>query len=265
MPPSQAPAGGERQRRQEILGLVRREGFVSIEALAQRFAVTPQTARRDVNALCAQNLLRRHHGGAGLPSTVQNLDYPVRQVLNLAAKQRIARLVAQSIPNDASLFINLGTTTEEVAKALLNHRGLRVITNNLNVAALLAGKPDFQVIVAGGLVRTHDRGIVGEATVDLIGQFKVDIGIIGISGIDQDGTLLDYDWREVRVAQKIMANSRRVFLVADQAKFGRSAMVRLGDIAGVDALFTDDEPPASIRELLQAADRRLFVAGPDDA
>jgi DeoR family transcriptional regulator, glycerol-3-phosphate regulon repressor len=252
------------ERRAEILELVRREGFVSIDALSQHFAVTQQTIRRDINALCREARLRRYHGGAGLPSSVENLAYPARQVLNLAAKRRIGEALARHIPDESSLFINLGTTTEEVAKALLRHKDLRVITNNLNVAAILAGKEDFQVIIAGGLVRPHDRGIVGEAAIDLIGQFKVDIGIIGISGIDLDGTLLDYDYREVRVAQAIVRNSRQVFLGADSSKFGRSAMVRMGNLSDVDALFTDLEPPSPIRDLLRANDRQLIVAEIED-
>ena len=249
----------EEARRERIVDLVRRQGFVTIETLAQRFEVTPQTIRRDINALCAKTLLRRYHGGAGLPSSVENIAYPARQVLHLEEKRRIARLVAEHIPDEASLFINIGTTTEEVAKALLDHQRLRVITNNLNVAAMLAGKADFQVIVAGGTVRPRDRGIVGEATIDLIRQFKVDYGIIGISGIDLDGTLLDFDYQEVRVAQAIIDSSRKVYLAADHSKFGRSALVRLGSLARVDALFTDAEPPAPIRELMEVEGRQLFV------
>ena len=99
------------------------------------------------------------------------------------------------------------------------------------------------MIVAGGVVRARDRGIVGEATIDLIRQFRVDFGVIGISGIDLDGTLLDFDYQEVRVAQAIIANSRQVFLAADHSKFGRNAMVRLGGLDEVDALFTDAPPP----------------------
>ncbi len=121
-----------------------------------------------------------------------------------------------------------------------------MITNNLNVAALLAHKADFQVTVAGGVVRARDRGIVGEAAIDLIRQFRVDFGVIGISGIDLDGTLLDFDYQEVRVAQAIIASSRQVFLAADHTKFGRNAMVRLGGLDDVDALFTDAMPPAPV-------------------
>jgi DeoR family glycerol-3-phosphate regulon repressor len=256
---------GERERRERIVERVRRDGFASNEALAQHFQVTPQTIRRDLAALCAAGRLRRWHGGAGLPSSVENLAYPTRQVLCLAEKRRIAQLVARHIPNAASLFVNIGTTTEEVARALLDHQRLRVITNNLNVAQILAGKEDFEVIVAGGLVRARDRGIVGEATIDLIRQFKVDIGIIGISGIDPDGTLLDYDYREVRVAQAIVANSRRVFLAADRTKFGRNAMVRMGHVKDVDVLFTDAEPPASVATVLREAGGEVLIAEAESA
>ena len=248
------------QRQERIIDLVRERGFVAIEALAEHFAVTPQTIRRDINQLCDLGLMRRYHGGAGLPSSVENLAYQTRQVLNRQEKARIARIVAAAVPDNASLFINIGTTTEEVAKALIDHRGLRVITNNLNVASMLSEKPDFEVIVAGGLVRSRDKGIVGEATLDTIEQFKVDIGIIGISGIDEDGSLLDFDYREVRVAQAIIRNSRSVFLATDHTKFGRNALVRLGHMREIDALFTDRMPSLEMRQILKEADVELHMA-----
>ncbi len=248
------------ERREQILELVRRRGFASIEALSRQFSVTPQTIRRDINGLHEQNLVARYHGGAGIPSSVENLDYTARKIMHLDEKLRIARLVARHIPDNASLFINIGTTTEAVAKALLAHKGLRVITNNLHVATILATRPDFEVIITGGVVRNRDGGIIGEATIDFVNQFHVDYGIVGISGIDVDGTLLDFDYREVRVAQAIIANSRRVFLAADHSKFGRNALVRLGNISQIAALFTERQPPRSIRDLLAGGDVELHVA-----
>jgi DeoR family glycerol-3-phosphate regulon repressor len=249
-----------RERKEQILERARRQGYVAVEALASELGVTPQTIRRDINELCENNLLQRYHGGAGLPSSVENVAYTDRQVMNLAAKQRIARLVAAAIPNRSSLFINIGTTTEAVARALLDHAELRVVTNNLHVAGLLSANPSFEVIITGGVVRARDRGIVGEAALDVIRQFRVDFGIIGISGIDLDGALLDFDYREVRVAQAIIENSRQVLLVADHSKFGRNAMVRLGDISQIDALFTDQAPPPPLAERLAAVGVAVHVA-----
>lgn len=253
----------QNSRQEQILALVRQRGFVSIEALAAHFEVTPQTIRRDINLLCEKELLRRYHGGAGLPSSVENVAYQTRQVRCLEEKRRIAALVAAHIPNDASLFLNVGTTTEEVARALLGHRGLRVITNNLHVINLLSQQDEFEVIVAGGLVSGREQGVVGDATVEFISRFKVDFGIIGIGGIDADGSLLDFDHRDVRVSQAILANSRQTFLVADHTKYGRNAMARVSNLADMDAFFTDEPPPPAIAARIAQAGVRLHVAGPE--
>ena len=248
------------ERHASIVKLVGQRGFMSIDALAQHFNVTPQTIRRDINELSDQDLVSRYHGGAGLPSSVQNIAYQARQVHCLEEKRRIAEAVARHIPDDASLFINIGTTTEEVARALLRHRGLRVITNNLQVASILCENPSVEVIITGGVVRPVDRAIVGEAASDFVSQFRVDFGIIGISGIDADGSLLDFDYREVRVSQAIIENSRQVFLVADHTKFERKPMVRLGDVGMLDAFFTDETPPQSVLDQMEKHDVRLYVA-----
>ena len=123
--------------------------------------------------------------------------------------------------------MNIGTTTEAVARALLKHRNLMVITNNLNVANILATSPNSEVIVAGGILRRADGALVGDVTAEFIGQFKVDYAIIGSAAVDPDGSLLDYDFREVRVAQAIIKNARKSYLVADHTKFKMAAPVRI--------------------------------------
>ncbi|MEO5697758.1 MAG: DeoR/GlpR family DNA-binding transcription regulator [Burkholderiaceae bacterium] len=241
-------------RQSLLLDEVRAHGSVSVDALAERFGVTLQTVRRDVKLLADAGLLARFHGGARVPSsTTENIEYRQRQLLNEPAKKRIARAVAAAVPAGCSLLINIGTTTEAIARELLHHKGLRVITNNLNVAAILSGNPDCEVIVAGGIVRSRDRGIVGEITVDFIQQFKVDIGLIGISGIEADGTLRDFDFREVKVARAIIEHSREVWVAADHSKFHRPAMVELARLDQLDMLFTDLAPPAPFPALLAQA------------
>ena len=241
-------------RQAGVLSTVREQGSVTVEALAERFGVTLQTVRRDVKLLAEAGLLARFHGGVRLPaSTTENIAYRARQALNDDAKRRIARAVAAQVPAGCSLILNIGTTVEAVARELLGHRGLRVITNNLNVAAILSDNPECEVIVAGGLVRQRDRAIIGEATVEFIGQFRVDIGLIGISGIEAAGTLREFDYREVKVAQAIIRASRQVWLVADHSKFNRPAMVELGRLDQVDTLFTDSAPPPAFSALMAEA------------
>ncbi|MFE8072650.1 DeoR/GlpR family transcriptional regulator [Marinobacteraceae bacterium S3BR75-40.1] len=248
------------ERHQAIVELVTQRGFVSIEDLAQHFSVTPQTIRRDINQLDEDNRLRRYHGGAGLPTSTANLAYDDRKIRLLKEKTAIAEAVAERIPNHSSLFINIGTTTETIARALLGHTHLTVITNNLHVASILSSREDFNVIIAGGVVRPRDGGIIGEATVDFIRQFKVDFAVIGISGIDAEGELLDFDYQEVRVAQAIIENSRQVFLAADHSKFGRNAMIRLGNISQATHLFTDRQPPPAIGQIVQEHGVELIVS-----
>ncbi|MCR5866266.1 DeoR/GlpR family DNA-binding transcription regulator [Aquincola sp. J276] len=249
-------------RQEGMLALVKTRGSVSVETLAEHFGVTLQTARRDVRLLCDAGMLARFHGGARVPSsTTENIAYRQRQLLNDDAKRRIARAAAQALPDGCSLILNIGTTTEAIAHELLKRKGLRVITNNLNVAAILSDNPDCEVIVAGGVVRGRDRGIVGEATVDFIRQFKVDIGLIGISAIEDDGTLRDFDYREVKVARAILEHSREVWLAADHSKFNRPAMVELGRLEQVDRLFTDQPPPPPFAHLLAEAGVQCVVAG----
>lgn len=248
-------------RQSDLLDAVRERGVMSVEALAERFGVTLQTVRRDVKLLSEAGLLARYHGGVRVPSsTTENIAHRQREALHADGKQRIARAVAARIPNGSSLLINLGTTTEAIARELLKHQGLRVITNNLNVATILADNRDCEVIVTGGVVRARDRGIVGAAAVDLIRQFKVDIGLIGISGIEADGTLRDYDYREVQVARAIIEHSREVWLAADHSKFNRPAMVELARMDQLDLLFTDAPPPEPYPALLAEAGVQVEVA-----
>ena len=249
-------------RQLRLLEEVRTRQSATVEQLAETLGVTLQTVRRDVQRLAEQGLVRRFHGGVRIPtSSVENLAHTQRETLHADGKARIARAVAEQVPNDCSLILNIGTTTEAIAKALLHHRGLRVITNNLNVAAILCGNPDCEVIVAGGVVRARDRGIVGEAAVDFIRQFKVDIALIGISGIEADGSLRDFDLREAKVAQTIIAQAREVWLAADASKFNRPAMIELGTLSQIDRLFTDAPPPAPFPELLERAGVRCEIAG----
>lgn len=156
------------QRQQALLTRVKRDGHASVEKLAVYFDVTPQTIRRDINQLADASLLQRVHGGASTLSSVENVAYNTRQVMLSNEKTRIAECLALQIPNQASLFISLGTSTEAVAGALLHHTGLRIITNNLNVASMMCDYTDCEVIVAGGIMRPRDKGIIGEATIEFI-------------------------------------------------------------------------------------------------
>src|SRR3546814_2157663 len=138
---------GISSRHERILSLLESRGFVSIGSLAKSFAVSEQTVRRDLNDLERRGLVTRYHGGAGLPPVAGDVDYDKRKRSHAKEKQQIAALVARQIPEGATIFIDIGTTMEAVAEALLNHRRLTVVTNHLTVATILNCKREFQVIL----------------------------------------------------------------------------------------------------------------------
>ncbi|MEM7473116.1 MAG: DeoR/GlpR family DNA-binding transcription regulator [Pseudomonadota bacterium] len=234
-------------RHSDILDIAQNEGRVSVDDLAARLKTSVQTIRKDLAQLAEAGKLDRVHGGAILPSGVTNIGYTERQELNRAAKAAIAKACAADIPDNASVFLNIGTSTEAVARDLLSHRNLMVVTNNMNIAQILAANQTCEVIVAGGILRRSDGGLTGPQTVQIIQAFKFDYAVIGCSGLDQDGDILDFDIAEVGVSQTIIAQSRERFLVADHTKFSRAAPVRIGSLKDITRFYTDAMPAQSIQ------------------
>ncbi len=236
-------------RQREILELARKDGKVTVDGLAMHYDVTVQTIRRDLSDLAESGRLERVHGGAVIPSGVVNIVYDERRRLNEAGKKAIGVRCAQSIPEGASVFLNIGTTTEAVARELLDHENLLVVTNNLNIANILAANHSCEIILAGGILRRADGGIVGGMTVEMVKQFKFDYCVLGCSAIDADGDLLDFDGQEVMVSNTAIQRSRKVMVVADHLKFERTAPLTICTLGDAEVLFTD----AALSDPLQAS------------
>lgn len=248
-----------------IIEIVRSQGYQTIDALAAQCGVKAHTTRRDVNQLCDRGLLRKKHGGVELPPEGENLAYPARQVLNDQAKRRIGELVSHEIPENASLFFGIGTTPAQCALALLDHAGLRVMTNNVNVAVALSRNPSCEITLAGGRMRNLDRDVIAGEAHGFFSRFNADIGIFGVAGVADDGTLLDFSPDEVHMRQSLAQHCRQRFLVLDHSKFGRSATVRGGHITEATAVFTDGPVPPGIAQQLKDAGIRLVVWSDDAA
>ncbi|MCJ2183536.1 DeoR/GlpR family DNA-binding transcription regulator [Novosphingobium sp. 1949] len=250
-------------RRAHILQIARSAGSVSVDDLAERLAVTPQTIRKDLNVLARQALLSRVHGGALVTSGVDNLAYDARRTVASQAKARIGAAAAALIPDGASLFVNIGTTTEAVAANFAHHRNLMVISNNLNVVDTLSSHPAMELVSVGGKVRTSDRAVVGALAMRFIENFRVDYALIGISALDADGSLLDFAIDEVEVSQTIIRNARKVILVADSAKIGRSAPVRVCGMEAIDFFVTDRIADPILRAACERHGVNLIETAPD--
>lgn len=250
-------------RTQAILDLLRAKGTVETENLAARLAVTPQTIRRDLAELCERGLAVRTHGGARRKASTSTVAYEDRRLRNAREKEAIARLVAERIPHGSSIMLNIGTTTEQVAKALVGHRDLVVISNNINVVHALRPAGLRSLKIAGGNVRPSDGAIIGSEAVAFMDRYKVDFAVIGCSSMDADGAILDFDEREVSVARSILRNARYKILVADSSKFDVDAPVRICDIAELDLVVTDTLPPESFLAAARACRTQVLAAFDD--
>lgn len=246
-------------RQQEILGLIRVNGSVEVDSLSDSFEVTTQTIRRDLKELCDRGLAARIHGGAREAHSISNVAYDKRRLMERSEKEAIAALAASLIPDNCSVMMNIGTTTEQVAHNLSAHSDLVIISNNLNIINALINSPSKELILAGGAVRQSDGAIVGHDAVEFITRYKADFAIIGTSAMDEDGSILDYDAREVSVARAILKNARTKILVADSLKFNHTASVRICNIADLDYLVTDSPPPKIFRAIAKAGGTQILT------
>jgi DeoR family transcriptional regulator, glycerol-3-phosphate regulon repressor len=247
-------------RQTEILEIARSEGRVVVEELALRFDVTLQTIRRDLTDLAEAGLLDRVHGGAVPRTGVSNIGYDARRKMNEGAKAAIAKACAALIPDNSSIILNLGTTTEAVARELIHHRNITVVTNNMNVANILVANPACEIMVAGGALRRSDGGLVGDLTTQFFEQFKVDFAVIGTSALDRDGDILDFDLAEVRVSRAILRQARQSLLVCDHSKLDRSAPARIASLSELDVIITDQPLPDPLSGACNGWSTRVVVA-----
>lgn len=254
-----AKDGALTERQSAVISIVAGQGFATIDALARHFGVSAQSIRRDIIRLDAAGLLQRFHGGAGVREQAVRLGYAEKRVISAEAKERIGRAAANLVADGAAVFLDVGTTVEAVARALKQRDSLRVFTASLPAAALLAGRAGIDLFVLGGAVRGADGSLAGEATVAAIRRFRFDVAVIGYSGFDEDGALMDFDIEKVAVKQAAMARSRQTIAVGDASKYARSALVRVAPPSALDTLVSDAAPRAPLRKLLEGV--RVVRAG----
>ena len=227
------------QRQRKILALIEDQQHVRVDDLAERFSTSHQTIRKDLQRLADLHHIVRSHGGATVVGGVEYTSPTQRAGVATAQKQAIGAVVAGLIPPTCAVFMNSGTTTAHAARLFSGHQQLRVITDNVDLAAEIRGFSGLEVIVPGGAVRRSDGAILGAEAVDYIRQFRVDYAVIGAAAVAEDGALLDFDLAEVQICRAMMARARHTILALDSSKFGRNAPVELGHLSDVNTLVTD--------------------------
>ncbi len=239
--PDDDPADALTDRQRQILDAVATHGFVTIEALARSFTVSTQTVRRDIIALSAANLLQRFHGGAGIGTEAPavRLAHGYKQTLAAQAKRMIGRKAAALVPPGASVFLDVGTTIEAAAEALGALKGLTVFTNSLRAATLFS-HDRHTVHVLGGQLAGLDGSLVGEAAVKILLGLRTDFAMIGCSGIEPGGAVMDFDLRKIAIKQAALQTARQKCLLVTRNKLGRSALAQIATRDDFDHILSDD-------------------------
>lgn len=238
-------------RQRSIIDRVSSSGFATIEALASEFGVSGQTIRRDIKQLEERCVLQRFHGGAGLNEQPVRAGFELKSETAKESKLAIAKAVARIIPDGASVFLDVGTTVNAVAQALTERKGLRIFTNNLQAALVLANRSDAEILVAGGMIRGADGSTVGVVAARLMETIRADYAVIGFSGFEADGTVTDFDPDKIALKQGMIRNATRPLLVGDSAKFTRRATIKVEAAQAFAHVVTDAALDSETRDLMQ--------------
>jgi DeoR family fructose operon transcriptional repressor len=228
------------ERQQEILRQARAEGRVDVMTLAEDFAVTSETIRRDLTLLERSGAVRRVYGGAvavGRPPVDAALS--ARDSVMTTEKERIAKTALTEVPDEGAIIIDAGSTTGRMAEVLPMDRELTVIVNSPPMAMLLTPRTNLTVIILGGRVRRSSFATVDDWLLQPLSQMYVDVAFMGAGGLSQERGLTTPDPGEASVKAAMIKAARRTILLADHTKVGNDSLARFGSLSDIDVLITD--------------------------
>lgn len=250
------------KRHGQILKLIQDEGTMTIARLAEKLGVSLETVRRDVKPLTRDGTVLKMHGAIGLPSVVGEAPFERRMREQADAKRAIARLVAATIKNGESIMLDTGTTTSFLARELLNHRRLTIVTNSSDIARTLATVNGNRVYMAGGELRSDSGAAFGVSAIEFVSRFSVNHAVITAGAVDIQRGVMDHALEEAEFARVVLMRGSRTVVVTDHTKFGRQGLVQVCDFSAFGELATDLPPPQDMTEAIESAGVKLLVANP---
>jgi DeoR/GlpR family transcriptional regulator of sugar metabolism len=250
------------ERRQRVLDLVSRQGFVSLEDLAKSIAKSESTIRRDLDYWHKQGVVKRTRGGAiylgdgtALPALEDRTSRQIEE------KRLIARAAAARIREGDAILLDGGTTTLEVARLLVG-RSLQVVTNSLPIAQMFANSRETDLVFLGGYVYPKTGVALGPLTVRIMEDIHVHQTILSVGGITAKG-LFNSNLLLAETERRMMECADEIVVVADHTKIGRQALAYLCELSAVDTLIVDAGLPPEPRGWIEAAGVQLIVADRD--
>ena len=249
------------KRHRAILTLLQQDGTVTIADLARKLDVSLETVRRDIKPLASEGTIVKMHGAISLPSMTGEAPFEKRMRENSEAKKAIAVAMAATVRDGDSIMLDTGTTTSFLARELLGHRRLTVITNSSDIARTLSTINDNRVYMAGGELRSDNGAAFGVSAIDFVSRFSVTHSVISTGAVDATG-VMDFDLEEAEFARMVISRGRRSAVITDHSKFGRQGLVKVCDFSALTELVTDQPPPPAIADALAAAAVQLTLAMP---
>ncbi|MEV0190690.1 DeoR/GlpR family DNA-binding transcription regulator [Kitasatospora purpeofusca] len=245
----------KQERWSKLLELLAVDGKLDVDEAAVSVAVSPATIRRDLDELAEQRLLVRTRGGAIAHGVSYELPMRYKSSRRVSDKQRIATAVAELLGEGDVVGLNGGTTTTEVARALVLRAGggpaergetasgpvYTIVTNSLNIAGELAVRPQFKLVVTGGVARPQTYELVGPLTEGVLNQVVLDVAVLGVDGVDPRLGVMTHHEDEAGISRLLAERARKVVLATDSSKIGRRAFARICGLDRIDVLVTDSD------------------------
>jgi len=249
------------ERQEQIIALLEQEGRVSVADLSKRFDLSQVTIRTDLDALAAQGLLVRTHGGAiAADRTDLELSFDVRRRLYSTQKQRIGTAAAALVEDGEAIALDASTTALAVATQIKGRHELTVITNGIFIALALLDAQSITVLMPGGFLRRDSVSLVGTEGNDFIKGFNIQKGFFGAKGLTLEEGLSDVNNAEVAVKRDLVTHAKQVIAVVDSSKWGRVGFVSFASIDQVDCVITDKGAPPDMVAVLQEAGVDVIIA-----
>jgi DeoR/GlpR family transcriptional regulator of sugar metabolism len=247
------------ERHSEILRLVRDSGKVTVDFLADHLGTSRETIRRDLTEMSLRGQVRKYHGGAERLDRATEGEFRARLHEQADEKRSIGRLAASLFDRDDTLFIDTGTTTLAFAEELASRPSMTVVTNSLAITQTIARSPEgHRVFMIGGEFLEEAAENVGPLAVEQIGQFTARDAVITVGAIDATGAM-DFELREAEIARAMIAQARRVTVIADDSKLNRTALFRVCHLNQIHRLVVNSYPEPHLAEVLTAAGIEILV------
>ena len=248
-------------RKEKILDMLKEDGSVKVSELSKIFKVSDVTIRQDLEKLEQDRLVTREHGGAFLNTIGKQVqNFALANLINMDKKELIGKKAAEFIDSGDTIILDSGTTTTEIAKAIIDKRNITIITNAINIVMLLGSNPAINVILTGGEFKPPTLSLTGQKAADFFNGLHVDKLFLATAGISLKSGLTYPSLSDIAVKKAMIEAADKVYLVADSSKVGKSSLASLGALSLIHFLITDSDITEKDKEVFREHEIDFIIA-----